>query len=156
VLGPTTNIGCYRRTRAMRRLTLIVVYTEVDDKCDKLAKIIAGTSIVASIVNLIVVRPTEVVRLSHCHPYRPGLTSMQHTASHTTTVLPSSHISDTSLLVSSGKQLPELIPSDSKYAIQCKYISILTAHFLNFCWCYRRFCTLRYNDKKVELRVLCD
>jgi len=45
-----------------------------------------------------------------CHliffPYRPGLTSMQHTASHATTVQPSSHnqwyVGITSLLVSSG------------------------------------------------------
>ena len=54
-----------------------------------------------------------------CHliffPYRPGLTSMQHTASHTTTVQPSSHNRWYVLIGKQWYQLPVLIPTNSKF-----------------------------------------
>ena len=52
-----------------------------------------------------------------CHhiffPYRPGLASMQHAASHTTTVQPSSHNQRHVLIDKQWYQLPELIPTNA-------------------------------------------
>ena len=51
-----------------------------------------------------------------CHliffPYRPGLTSMQHTALHTTTVQPSSHNQRHVLIGKQWYQLVEFIPAN--------------------------------------------
>jgi len=54
---------CRRWTRATRCFRRIVLYTEVGDQCDKLAKVVRQTSTVASTVNL--VRPMTVASLSH-------------------------------------------------------------------------------------------
>ena len=66
----------------------------------------------------------------HMHiptPYRPGLTSMQHVASHTTTVQPSSHNQRHVLIGKQWYQLPELIPTNSNSGLHsCLRISIQT------------------------------
>jgi len=51
-------ISCRRRTRAARCLTSIVLHTEVDAQCDKLASVVSRTPTVAGIVKL--GRPTTV------------------------------------------------------------------------------------------------
>ena len=68
-----------------------------------------------------------------CHhiffPYRPRLTSMQHAASHTTTVQPSSHNQRHVLIGKQWYQLPELIPTNSNSGLhRCISISIHTQH----------------------------
>ena len=48
-----TSIGCCRWTRAMHRQMHIVLHTKVNAQCDKLAKLVSRTSIVAGTVNLV-------------------------------------------------------------------------------------------------------
>ena len=77
---------------------------------------------------------------STCHliffPYRPGLTSMQHAASHTTTVQPSTHNQRYILIGKHRYQLPELIPARSYVCavvlvyVMCSYISRTSIHTL--------------------------
>jgi len=47
------TVGCRRRTRATRYCTRIVLYTDVDAQCDKLANVVGRTSTVANTVNLV-------------------------------------------------------------------------------------------------------
>jgi len=83
---------------------------------------------------------THLSDLSHlcplkCHliffPYRPDLTCMQHTTSHTTAVQSPSH---NQLCISIGKQwyqLPEFIPSNLNPSLHsCIVISIHTQHVI--------------------------
>ena len=68
-----------------------------------------------------------------CHqvffPYRLGLTSLQHAASHTTTIQPSSHNQRHILIGKQWYQLPELIPTNSNSGLHhCISISIHTQH----------------------------
>jgi len=58
-------------------------------------------------------------------PYRPGLTSMQHTASHTATVQLSSHNQWYVLIGKQYYQLPEFIPSISNSGLH----SCISIHF---------------------------
>jgi len=77
---------------------------------------------------------------STCHhiffPYRPGITSMQHAASHTTTVQPSAHNQWYILIGKQWYQLPELIPARSYVCavvlvyVMCSYISRTSIHTL--------------------------
>ena len=67
-----------------------------------------------------------------CHhiffPYRPGLTSMQHAASHTTAVQPSSHNQRNVLIDKQLYQLPELIPTNSNSGrLEIRYDTIRDA-----------------------------
>jgi len=54
-------------------------------------------------------------------PYRPGITSMQHAASHTTTIQPSSHNKWYILIGKQWHQLPELIATNYKDTIRSVY-----------------------------------
>jgi len=78
-----------------------------------------------------------VPRLCHlilkCHliflSYRPGLTSMHHTTSHTTAVQSPSHCQWYILIHKQWYQLPEFIPSNSNSGLHsCISISIYTQH----------------------------
>jgi len=61
------------------------------------------------------------------HTYRPGLTSMQHTTSHTTAVQSPSHFQLYILIGKQRNQLPEFIPSNSDSVLHsCISISIHT------------------------------
>ena len=72
-----------------------------------------------SVFQLNATHPTDHSHLCSlkCHhvffPYRPGLTSMQHAASHTAAVQPSSHNQRHVLIGKQWYQLPELIPTNS-------------------------------------------
>jgi len=77
---------------------------------------------------------------STCHliffPYRPGITSMQHAASHTTTVQPSAHNQRYIVIGKQWYQLPELFPAHSCVCavvlvyVMCSYISRTSIHTL--------------------------
>ena len=62
-----------------------------------------------------------------CHhiffPYRPGLTSMQHAASHTTTAQPSSHNQRYVLIGKQRYKLPELIPTNSNSDLHTQHVT---------------------------------
>ena len=62
-----------------------------------------------------------------CFPYRPGLTSMQHAASHTTAVQPSSYNQRLVLIGKQWYQLPELVPTISNSGLH-SCISIHAQH----------------------------
>ena len=93
-----------------------------------------NTNVMPSIPNLsLSFSLTPHIRLCSlkCHhiffSYRPGLISMQHTASHTTTVQPSSHNQWYVLIGKQWDQLPELIPTNSNSSLHnCISISIHT------------------------------